>query len=91
MAVRRILVLGGYGNFGKRIAESLCGIKDITIIIAGRNSKKAEKLCHELSLKGADAILQHAVLDIYNRIILLKFGSRIPVFRQESESALSLY
>ena len=41
-----ILILGGYGNFGKRIATAL--VKDgIGIIIAGRNAVKGRvKLYH---------------------------------------------
>ena len=44
MTVRRVLILRGYGNFGKRIAKSLSVVKGITILIAGRNVKKAEQL-----------------------------------------------
>ena len=44
MTVRSVLILGGYGNFGKRIAKSLSVVKGITILIAGRNVKKAEQL-----------------------------------------------
>ena len=35
MTVKRILLLGGYGNFGKRIAESLAVDPSICIIISG--------------------------------------------------------
>jgi len=66
MAVSRVLVLGGYGNFGKRIAESLSVMKGITILIAGRNTKKAEELCQELSLKDANVELEAVVIDIYS-------------------------
>jgi len=64
MTVRRVLILGGYGNFGKRIAKSLSVLKGITILIAGRNVKKAEQLCKELSLKGANVVLEAVVIDI---------------------------
>lgn len=63
-SVRRVLVLGGYGNFGKRISESLSVMRGIVIIIAGRNIKKAEGLCLELSSKGVNALLEPAVIDI---------------------------
>ncbi len=43
MAVRRVLILGGYGNFGKRIAESLSELKGVTLLIAGRDTQKAVK------------------------------------------------
>mgnify|MGYP005722541023 FL=1 len=43
-----ILILGGYGNFGKRIAQRLVN-DGLDVIIAGRNSSKAQALCTELS------------------------------------------
>lgn len=42
MAKLRVLVLGGYGNFGKIIVQHLSEILGIQIIIAGRNLQKAE-------------------------------------------------
>lgn len=38
-----VLILGGYGNFGKRIATALAN-KNIPVIIAGRNESKARAL-----------------------------------------------
>ena len=38
----RILVLGGYGNFGKRVAASLLKMPNLEIIIAGRDLAKAQ-------------------------------------------------
>ena len=62
MAVRKVLILGGYGNFGKRISESLSASKGLTVVIAGRNIKKANSLCEELSSKGALAELNAMVV-----------------------------
>ncbi|MCR6659612.1 MAG: saccharopine dehydrogenase NADP-binding domain-containing protein [Asticcacaulis sp.] len=42
-----ILILGGYGNFGKRIARALSR-HGLPLIISGRDLSKAEDLCHEL-------------------------------------------
>lgn len=42
-----ILILGGYGNFGKRIARALSR-HGLPLVIAGRDLAKAEALCHEL-------------------------------------------
>lgn len=36
-----ILVLGGYGNFGKKISATLAKSANINLIIAGRNPQKA--------------------------------------------------
>jgi NAD(P)-dependent dehydrogenase (short-subunit alcohol dehydrogenase family) len=44
---QRILILGGYGNFGKRIARALAR-SGLPVIIAGRNRDKAEALRREL-------------------------------------------
>lgn len=76
--VRRILVLGGYGNFGKRIAENLSAINEITVIIAGRNSAKAERLCKDLDSNGVNTALETAVLDINSRSLVDELKSLRP-------------
>lgn len=43
----QVLILGGYGNFGRRIATSLSKA-GISVIIAGRNKVKAQNLAGEL-------------------------------------------
>jgi len=45
--MNKILILGGYGNFGKRIAHALVA-KGLRVIIAGRNKEKAKQLKTEL-------------------------------------------
>ena len=49
MSVTRVLILDGYGNFGKRIAASLNQLSKATVIIAGRNLEKAQQRCEELA------------------------------------------
>ena len=44
---RKVLILGGYGNFGKRIAQALVKA-EIPVIIAGRNRTKTEFMAKEL-------------------------------------------
>lgn len=39
--MRKVVVLSGYGNFGKRIVESLASVENITIYVAGRNQDRA--------------------------------------------------
>ncbi len=46
--MRTIVVLGGYGNFGKRIAENLARIPDVSLVIAGRSVEKARLLAEEI-------------------------------------------
>lgn len=64
MAVKKVLILGGYGNFGKRITECLSVIRGITLVVAGRQVHRARKLCQELNTKGALAVLEPIALDI---------------------------
>ncbi|WVM91938.1 KR domain-containing protein [Halopseudomonas pachastrellae] len=48
MSCQRILILGGYGNFGKRITETLADTADITLIITGRRNAPAQRLQAQL-------------------------------------------
>lgn len=41
----KILILGGYGVFGGRLAELLCDISQMEIVICGRNSARASEFC----------------------------------------------
>jgi hypothetical protein len=47
---RKVLVLGGYGNFGKRISVALAA-SGVSTIIAGRDLPKAKALCAEIGAK----------------------------------------
>ncbi|WP_417624403.1 saccharopine dehydrogenase NADP-binding domain-containing protein [Paremcibacter congregatus] len=42
--IKRVLIIGGYGNFGWFIAKSLAQEKNIRVIIAGRSLEKAKRL-----------------------------------------------
>lgn len=44
---KKVLILGGYGNFGKRISAALVA-SGVSVIIAGRHQGKAEMLAAEL-------------------------------------------
>jgi len=50
---RRVLIIGGYGNFGNFIAKSLAAEPSIKVIIAGRSAEKAQKLAQELNTEWA--------------------------------------
>ena len=55
MATRRdlrVLILGGYGTFGGRLAELLCGEPELSLLIAGRSASRAAAYCDALP-KGA--------------------------------------
>jgi saccharopine dehydrogenase-like NADP-dependent oxidoreductase len=62
--VLKILVLGGYGNFGKRICESLAKQAGTHLVIAGRSFDKAEKLCKLLRPGHGNIELTPIALDI---------------------------
>jgi len=65
MTTKNVLILGGYGNFGKRIAENLAVIEGITIFIAGRDLIKAETLSQDLASKAeAVADFKEVAIDI---------------------------
>lgn len=41
----KILVLGGHGVFGGRLAVLLSDIPEVDLLICGRNLKRAEAFC----------------------------------------------
>jgi saccharopine dehydrogenase-like NADP-dependent oxidoreductase len=49
----RVLLLGGYGNFGTFIARRLCREPELTVIVAGRSEQKASALAEELNAEWA--------------------------------------
>lgn len=56
----KILILGGYGTFGARLARLLADDRRLTLVIAGRSRARAEAFCASLA---ARASLQPAVMD----------------------------
>lgn len=46
--MKRILIIGGYGQFGSLIAKALAPEKNITLILAGRDGEKAKALAASL-------------------------------------------
>lgn len=63
---RKILVLGGYGNFGRLICRELACKKDLELVISGRNEKKADQLVTSLQNQFAGASVSTLVLDIFS-------------------------
>ena len=61
---KSVMVLGGYGNFGKRIVENLASIQNITIYIAGRSASKAQACIDSLQPQ-TQATLKSFIIDIY--------------------------
>jgi len=46
--VKRVLIIGGYGNFGSYIARSLAAVPGIQLLIAGRSLDKASRFVSQL-------------------------------------------
>lgn len=68
--MKKVLILGGYGNFGKRIAASLAKAA-IPIIISGRNCEKATFLANDLSKKFTNSLIETAIIDVKNNFALV--------------------
>lgn len=48
MTTLRVLIVGGYGTFGGRLAQLLRDEPRLTLLIVGRSLAKAEAFCHQL-------------------------------------------
>ena len=48
MTALKVLILGGYGTFGGRLARLLADEDRLTMIIAGRSQAKAQSFCADL-------------------------------------------
>ena len=59
--MKRILIIGGYGNFGSFISRSLAKLDNIMLVIAGRSLSKALSLAEEINAEAA-------VIDIYDNV-----------------------
>ena len=58
-----VLILGGYGNFGKRIAFALSK-SHVPICIAGRSKDKANSLAADIKETYPDAAIEIAIFDV---------------------------
>ncbi len=61
----KVLILGGYGTFGSRIARELCH-QSYHVIINGRHSKSANALRKQLIKEHTNAQIDVACFDIYH-------------------------
>lgn len=62
----RVLVLGGYGNFGARICRALAHDPAIQVLVAGRDAARARQLADSLGMHAAALDVSRA--DLANRI-----------------------
>lgn len=92
--MQRVLILGGYGNFGSVIAKSLAAEPDIQLIIAGRSLQKAQTFVHKLTAthpaQAREIDIQHnirnALADIQPAIVIHTCG---PFQHQNYDVALA--
>ncbi len=45
----KILIIGGYGIFGRRLSRLLANQSRLTLLVAGRSIQHAEDFCQELN------------------------------------------
>ena len=64
MTAFRILILGGYGQFGARVASGLARDAGLHLTLAGRRHEPARALCDALAQRGARAQLQALTVDL---------------------------
>ena len=60
--MKRVLIIGGYGNFGRFISRSLAKEKSLSLVIAGRSLHKAQVLADELEAEACE-------LDIHDNLL----------------------
>lgn len=75
----RVVVLGGYGFFGKRICRALAKDGRSDVLIAGRNLERARRLAAELECEYPDARLRAIELDRNDPKFVRKLGSTAPI------------
>lgn len=61
--MKKVLILGGYGNFGRKISTALTKV-GIPVIIAGRNTKLAESLAVKLRKQYPGTQIEISIFDI---------------------------
>jgi saccharopine dehydrogenase-like NADP-dependent oxidoreductase len=66
-----VVVLGGYGSFGRLVADSLCRHEGIGVIVAGRDGSRAARLCDTLGTAARPATLDLAAADFSARLSAL--------------------
>src|SRR6478672_2458569 len=78
MAQLKTLVLGGYGNFGARICQSLAAgtpaAAPLQLLVAGRDARRAEALAASLGPHAGGVALDHQAPGLAGRLRALGVG-----------------
>jgi hypothetical protein len=75
----RILVLGGYGQFGQRISRALAATPGIEIVIAGRDPARAQALAAQLCREYPGSRVGAALVDIEHPLLARQVGAVAPI------------
>jgi hypothetical protein len=70
----KVLVLGGYGNFGARIGRALAGHPQIELSIGGRDAAKAASFAASLGQGVEGMAIDHSRADFAQRLLDLGVG-----------------
>ena len=68
--IKKVLVTGGYGNFGRLISTALSNRDDLELIITGRREPAANRFAQELTERGARCKTMAIAGDIHSRELL---------------------
>ena len=77
--MNKVFILGGYGNFGRRISVALVKA-GVEIIIAGRSASKANDLVDEIQKTYPGTSVETAIFDINQSPCII-----IRIFKQIGE------
>ncbi len=66
-----VLVLGGHGNFGRRICRALSGDTNLRLIVAARNGQRARALARALGGGATGVALDYNAPDFVQRLSAL--------------------
>src|SRR5262245_47670642 len=61
--MKRVLIVGGAGEFGFRLAEGLCATTDLSVIIAGRDLARAQRAVMTLCTRYPGQVVESVRLD----------------------------
>jgi hypothetical protein len=84
---KKILILGGYGNTGRPMAELLLRESAVSLIIAGRDEKKAQALAASLNESYAGERVSSRYLDASDPALLLEAFSGLDMVVVASSTA----
>jgi saccharopine dehydrogenase (NAD+, L-lysine-forming) len=87
MNSKKLLILGGYGNTGRPLAELLLQETAVTLVIAGRDVKKAQALAATLNERFAGERVRGQSVDASDPAILLEAFSGLDMVVVASSTA----